>query len=177
MIAATQSKVDPDANLKKLVAELVWAIRGKRPTPNYIRGSRRRQNGSTSLDFPSPKSTVLFYAKEGSIVRAALRCLSCSGTGVNLTRASMRQVEPCEKCGGCGFFGIDPALPCEGIQGSEAKTFCMLARYQAGLPLWNRNDRIGHSEEYEKSLARERSDPDESEDDCEVDIPPVYAIL
>jgi hypothetical protein len=51
------------------------------------------------------------------------------------------EVDDCEHCGGCGWFGIDPELPVMADPGSVERIAMLSVRYAAGVPIWNDNDR------------------------------------
>lgn len=60
-------------------------------------------------------------------------------------------------------FGIDPFNPTDAKPGSEEKVRVLAARYAAGVPLWNENDRYDHSSD-------EGGDTDVPDGDQEIDL-------
>jgi len=71
-------------------------------------------------------------------------CALCGGGGLLDPPDDGRNHNPtrCELCGGVGFFGIDPTAPAPAIPGSPLKIAYLVARYAAGMELWDERDGI-----------------------------------
>lgn len=66
-------------------------------------------------------------------------------------------------------LGIDPFNPTDARPGSEEKVRVLAARYAAGVPLWNENDRYDHS-------SNKGGDTDVSDGDQEIDLDEIDAV-
>ncbi len=92
-------------------------------------------------------------------------------TGLTVDRTQPRSLQEIQNT------GVDPDAPTEAKPGTEAKVRLLSARYEAGLPLWNNEDRLDHGPDERPgidllSLAPMAIDndlgSDEDEDDEEV---------
>ena len=70
------------------------------------------------------------------------RCELCGGDGLLEPPNDGRNHNPprCPCCGGVGFFAIDPFGPARARPGSQLKIAFLVARYAAGIALWDERD-------------------------------------
>lgn len=71
-------------------------------------------------------------------------CPACGGEGLLDPPDDGRNHNPprCDLCGGVGFHGIDPAEPAPALPGSALKVAYLVARYAAGMELFDARDGI-----------------------------------
>ena len=94
-----------------------------------------------------PVKNVIVFARG----RIALRCSNCNGVGMIFGELAT-EAQRCRVCRGDAFFGIDGRLPTTAPPSSEEKVCVMVARYEAGLPLFNPDDSTGVTDDEEKAL-------------------------
>lgn len=76
-----------------------------------------------------------FTAAEGVV---ATRCEQCQGFGGSYS--CKVAVDPCRRCGGRGYFGIDPTAPTIAPPGTAERVAVYMARYMTGMSIWNKQD-------------------------------------
>lgn len=87
----------------------------------------------------SKSDVFIVWSRANGQVHVAAKCGPCNGLG-RLFEASV-EVDDCEHCGGCGWFGINPELPVLADPGSVERIAMLSVRYATGTPLWNPGDR------------------------------------
>ncbi len=80
----------------------------------------------------------IVWGRKGNQKLTAQRCPVCDGIG-RLFANTIHRVD-CVRCGGMGWFGIDPRMPVKASPGSDEKVTMLSVRYATGLPLWNDKD-------------------------------------
>lgn len=82
------------------------------------------------------------------------RCSTCNGEG--LLGETYRGRSHCPACDGVGFFGIDPAEPCEAAAGSMLRVAWMAARDRAGISVWNPADSLEMTDNRQEECSQPR---------------------
>lgn len=69
-------------------------------------------------------------------------CAVCGGDGQIDPPDDGRNHNPirCAACDGVGFTAIEPTAPAKAAPGSKLKVAYLVARYAAGVELWNEDD-------------------------------------
>ena len=91
--------------------------------------------------FRRPDSFV-FAIDASGVELVATRCANCQGLGSGEgleDGCGSRHVE-CGVCHGYGYFDITPHLPTIAPPGTAERVAVYMARYRAGISLWNESD-------------------------------------
>jgi LSD1 subclass zinc finger protein len=107
---------------------------------------QRKTRSKKYLPVPPCKNVIVFAPG-----RIAIRCAACNGVGMIFGELGTNSVI-CRACDGSAFLGIDSHSATSAMPGTEEKVSMMVARYQAGIPLWNPADRVEFSDDEEKAL-------------------------
>jgi hypothetical protein len=135
-----------DARLDRQVTRLVEIYKC------YGNPGRLFKKARTKDEHQKQNSTNVLLFAPG---RIALRCATCGGDGF-LRPGGSRVLIPCDgPCGGNGWIGVIPELATDHPRGSLEKVTMMVARYRAGLPLWNALDRKEVNDFEERQLHRD----------------------
>lgn len=77
---------------------------------------------------------------QGTVDELPPPCVTCDGSGLAVVYRSQGQDQYCPTCNGVGYPTIEPESPCEFPRGSEGKIRYLVARYAAGVPLFQTHD-------------------------------------